>query len=114
MAVNQKTNQTKHTVRNAGIGRSLASKGIKIALAVASYAHAAATGAEVTATAAATADVAGAKGATVALAGGLVLLVADIACRVVLAPQQLPVGVMMALFGVPVFLWLLQRRSNRC
>ena len=34
---------------------SLASKGIKIALAVASYAHAAATGAEVTATAAATA-----------------------------------------------------------
>ena len=28
MAVNQKTNQTKHTVRNAGIGRSLASKGI--------------------------------------------------------------------------------------
>ena len=49
-----------------------------------------------------------------ALAGGLVLLVADIACRVVLAPQQLPVGVMMALFGVPVFLWLLQRRSNRC
>lgn len=47
-----------------------------------------------------------------ALAGGGVLLAADIACRVVLAPQQLPVGVMMALFGVPVFLWLLQQRAR--
>ncbi len=47
-----------------------------------------------------------------ALAGGGVLLAADIACRVVLAPQQLPVGVMMALLGVPIFLWLLQQRAH--
>lgn len=46
------------------------------------------------------------------LAGGAVLLAADIACRIVLAPQQLPVGVMMALLGVPVFLWLLQQRAR--
>jgi len=46
------------------------------------------------------------------LAGGSVLLLADIACRIVLAPQQLPVGVMMAVFGVPVFLWLLRQRTR--
>jgi len=47
-----------------------------------------------------------------ALAGGAVLLAADIACRTVIAPQQLPIGVMMALFGVPVFLWLLRQRAQ--
>ncbi len=47
------------------------------------------------------------------LGGGMVLLLADIAARVVLAPQQLPVGVITALAGVPVFLWLLQNRRGR-
>ncbi|MEW9898423.1 iron ABC transporter permease [Chitinivorax sp. PXF-14] len=47
-----------------------------------------------------------------ALGGGTVLLAADVAARTVLAPQQLPVGVITALVGVPIFLWLLaQRRS---
>ena len=44
-----------------------------------------------------------------ALAGGTLLLLADTAARTVLAPQQLPVGVVTALVGVPTFLALLLR-----
>lgn len=44
-----------------------------------------------------------------ALAGGALLLFADTLARTVLAPQQLPVGVLMALLGVPLFLYLLHR-----
>ncbi|WP_273430225.1 iron ABC transporter permease [Chitinibacter tainanensis] len=47
-----------------------------------------------------------------ALAGGVVLLLADMLARTLLAPQQLPVGVVMALLGVPVFLWLLAQRAG--
>jgi iron complex transport system permease protein len=43
------------------------------------------------------------------LAGGSVLTLADLAARTVAAPTQLPVGVITALVGVPVFLWLLSR-----
>ncbi|MFH1815835.1 MAG: iron ABC transporter permease [Pseudomonadota bacterium] len=45
-----------------------------------------------------------------ALAGALLLLLADTAARTVIAPAQLPVGVLTALLGVPVFLFLLHRR----
>ncbi len=48
-----------------------------------------------------------------ALAGGCVLLLADILARTLIAPQQLPVGVVMALLGVPVFLFLLSKRAAR-
>ncbi|MDQ6916322.1 MAG: iron ABC transporter permease [Pseudomonadota bacterium] len=44
-----------------------------------------------------------------ALAGGALLLIADTLARQVLAPAQLPVGVITALIGVPLFLWLLRR-----
>jgi iron complex transport system permease protein len=44
-----------------------------------------------------------------ALAGGSVLTLADLAARTVVAPTQLPVGVITALVGVPVFLWMLSR-----
>ncbi|MBM9888370.1 MULTISPECIES: FecCD family ABC transporter permease [Deefgea] len=47
------------------------------------------------------------------LAGGIVLLIADILARTLIAPQQLPVGVVMALLGVPVFLFLLSKRAQR-
>ena len=47
---------------------------------------------------------------TAALAGGSVLLLADTLARTVIAPQQLPVGVITALIGIPLFLYLLQRR----
>ena len=43
------------------------------------------------------------------LLGGSLLLAADTAARTLIAPLQLPVGVLTALLGVPVFLWLLQR-----
>lgn len=45
-----------------------------------------------------------------ALAGGLLVLAADTVARTAFAPLQLPVGVVTALIGVPVFLWLLARR----
>ena len=44
-----------------------------------------------------------------ALAGGSLLVVADTLARTLIAPQQLPVGVLTALIGVPVFLFLLAR-----
>lgn len=45
-----------------------------------------------------------------ALAGGSLLVLADTAARTLWAPQQLPVGVLTALIGVPVFLYLLGRK----
>jgi iron complex transport system permease protein len=48
-----------------------------------------------------------------ALAGGSLLVVADTLARTLVAPQQLPVGVLTALIGVPVFLFLLARDSRR-
>jgi iron complex transport system permease protein len=44
-----------------------------------------------------------------ALAGGALLLIADTLARQVVAPAQLPVGVITALIGVPLFLLLLRR-----
>jgi len=45
------------------------------------------------------------------LLGGSFLVVADTLARTVLAPRQLPVGVISAVIGVPVFLYLLHRGS---
>jgi iron complex transport system permease protein len=39
-------------------------------------------------------------------------VLADTLARTLLAPQQLPVGVVTALVGVPLFLFLLARRSR--
>ncbi len=47
-----------------------------------------------------------------ALAGGSLLTLADTAARTVIAPQQLPVGVLTALIGVPLFLFLLSRHRR--
>ncbi len=44
-----------------------------------------------------------------ALAGGALLVTADLVARTVLAPRQLPVGAITALVGVPLFLLLLIR-----
>ena len=44
------------------------------------------------------------------LAGGVLVVVADTIARTAAAPVQFPVGVVTALIGVPVFLWLLARR----
>ena len=44
-----------------------------------------------------------------ALAGGALLMIADTLARQLVAPAQLPVGVITALIGVPLFLLLLRR-----
>ena len=45
-----------------------------------------------------------------ALVGGMFLMVADTVARTVLAPTELPVGVVTALVGGPIFLYLLVKR----
>lgn len=45
-----------------------------------------------------------------ALAGGALLLAADVAARWVMAPQELPVGALTAVFGGGYLLWLMHRR----
>jgi iron complex transport system permease protein len=47
-----------------------------------------------------------------ALAGGALLTLADTIARTAVAPAQLPVGVLTALVGVPLFLWLLRRSAR--
>jgi len=46
------------------------------------------------------------------LGGGSLLTLADTAARTVIAPMQLPVGVLTAVIGVPLFLLLLQREKG--
>ena len=46
------------------------------------------------------------------LLGGSFLVLADTAARTAIAPTQLPVGVLTALLGVPVFLFLLAHTRN--
>jgi iron complex transport system permease protein len=43
------------------------------------------------------------------LSGAIVMVLADLFARVVLAPVELPVGIVTALAGGPVFVWLLVR-----
>jgi len=43
------------------------------------------------------------------LAGAAFLLLADILARVVIAPQEVPVGIITALTGAPFFIWVLRR-----
>jgi iron complex transport system permease protein len=47
------------------------------------------------------------------LGGGTLLVLADTLARTVVAPAQLPVGAVMALIGVPAFVWLVVRRAPR-
>ena len=48
-----------------------------------------------------------------ALAGGLFLLIADTAARVVLSPAELRGGILTALIGAPFFIYLLVRNRTR-
>ena len=48
-----------------------------------------------------------------ALAGGLLLEVADILAFEVMPPTVLPIGIITSLMGVPLFLYLLLRRGRR-
>lgn len=48
-----------------------------------------------------------------ALAGGIFVVWTDVAARMLLAPEELPVGVLTAIIGGPVFIWMLKRNSGR-
>ncbi|MDM0057253.1 FecCD family ABC transporter permease [Variovorax fucosicus] len=45
--------------------------------------------------------------------GGLLLMAADLGARWLIAPQELPVGVLTAVLGGSYLLWLMHRRSTR-
>jgi iron complex transport system permease protein len=47
-----------------------------------------------------------------AVLGGLLLVIADIAARMVNAPYETPIGVLTALIGVPFFLYLARRERS--
>ena len=44
-----------------------------------------------------------------AVAGGVLVIVADLAARTLASPVEIPVGLLTALVGGPFFLWLLHR-----
>lgn len=47
-----------------------------------------------------------------ALLGAALLLVADMISRTIIAPAELPIGIITAILGAPVFLWILLRRHG--
>ena len=47
-----------------------------------------------------------------ALLGATLLLLADAVSRTIVAPAELPIGIITALFGAPFFLWILLRQRG--
>ncbi|MEL6408915.1 MAG: iron ABC transporter permease [Pseudomonadota bacterium] len=47
-----------------------------------------------------------------ALLGAALLLWADVVARIIVAPVELPIGIVTAIIGSPVFLWILLRRRG--
>ena len=47
------------------------------------------------------------------LGGAAALLVSDVIARIVIAPQEIPVGIITSLAGAPFFLWVLRRSKNQ-
>jgi iron complex transport system permease protein len=47
------------------------------------------------------------------IGGAAALLLSDVLARIIVAPQELPVGIVTALFGAPFFLWVLRRAKNQ-
>ncbi len=45
------------------------------------------------------------------LLGAIILVLADVISRIIVAPAELPIGIITAVIGAPVFLWILL--SNR-
>ena len=48
-----------------------------------------------------------------AVVGAIAVLGADLLSRVLVAPAELPIGVVISLIGAPLFLWLLRRSLNQ-
>lgn len=47
-----------------------------------------------------------------ALLGATLLLLADIVSRTIIAPSELPIGIVTAVLGAPIFLWILFRQKG--
>ena len=47
------------------------------------------------------------------LVGGTFLVIADILSRVLVAPEELPIGVVSAFFGAPFFLYLIRKSNSK-
>lgn len=47
-----------------------------------------------------------------AMLGAMLLVLADLLSRQIVAPAELPIGIITALLGAPVFLWILLRQTN--
>lgn len=47
-----------------------------------------------------------------AMLGGALVLLADAIARVIVAPAELPIGIIMAIIGAPVFLHIILKRSS--
>ncbi|WP_102108374.1 FecCD family ABC transporter permease [Oceaniglobus roseus] len=47
-----------------------------------------------------------------ALLGATLLILADVIARVAIAPAELPIGIVTAILGAPVFLWILLKRRG--
>ncbi len=46
------------------------------------------------------------------ITGSIFLVVSDIIARVVIAPSELPVGIITSFIGAPIFIWLIVRRQK--
>lgn len=47
-----------------------------------------------------------------ALLGAVLLVLADMIARIIVAPAELPIGIVTAVLGAPVFLWILLRQRG--
>jgi iron complex transport system permease protein len=48
-----------------------------------------------------------------AIVGALLVMISDFIAKMVFAPVEMPVGVVIAIIGVPYFVWLLYRNKHR-
>ena len=46
------------------------------------------------------------------MAGAVLLLASDIACRVLIPPVVLPIGALTSFLGAPLFLYLIMKRGS--
>ena len=46
------------------------------------------------------------------LLGAMILIFADMISRIIVAPSELPIGIVTAILGSPVFLWILLKQRN--
>lgn len=47
-----------------------------------------------------------------ALLGGILVVWVDVAARMIIAPEELPVGILTAVIGGPVFIWMLKKNNK--